>query len=89
MCESAANALGRVGAFASPYLVRTTTPITTVGAIMLVVNLVTAFSAWQLPETKGHFIGHTSLEDTNNEGGEVEVSGALDTSNQARVPPIV
>jgi hypothetical protein len=56
---------------------------------MLVVNLVTAFSASQLPETKGHFIGHTSLEDTNNDGGEVETSGALDTRNQDQLPPIV
>lgn len=56
---------------------------------MLVTNLVTAFSAWHLPETKGHVIGHTSLEDTNSESGEVETSRAPDTSNQARMPPIV
>jgi MFS family permease len=63
--HSVANALGRIGAFSSPYLVSSRTPITTVGVIMLVVNLVTATSAYQLPETKGVEIGHVT--DNNQE----------------------
>jgi MFS family permease len=80
--HSAANALGRVGAFISPYLVRSNTPITTVGAVMLAINAVTAFSAWYLPETKGVEIGHVTDEDQNSNTSTTSI-------NQASVPPIV
>ena len=41
--HSVANALGRCGAFASPYLVRTSIPISSVGGIILAINAITAF----------------------------------------------
>jgi putative MFS transporter len=86
--HSAANALGRVGAFISPYLVSTSLPIRTVGAIILATNLVTAFSAWHLPETKGHVIGHSNLDPSSHPTNATE-SIQNDTSDQAPVPPIV
>ena len=61
--HSAANAMGRIGAFISPYLVGTNNPIKSVGSIMLIIHLFTAWCAYHLPESKGRVIGHTSLED--------------------------
>lgn len=78
--HSMANALGRVGAFISPYLVSSRNPITTVGAIILAVNIVTATSAFHLPETKGVEIGHATDESKDN---------STTTASQAPVPPIV
>ena len=79
--HSVANALGRCGAFASPYLVRTSIPISSVGVIMLVINLVTAFSASRLPETKGVEIGHVTDDNQSNT--------TTNSTSQAAVPPIV
>ena len=73
--HSAANAMGRTGAFLSPYLVGTNNHIKVVGSIMLVIHLFTAWSAWHLPESKGRDLGHTSLEDRNNEGEEEDKDG--------------
>jgi MFS family permease len=67
--HSAANAMGRTGAFLSPYLVGTMS-LQAVGSIMLLIHLFTAFCAWNLPETKGREIGHTSLDDDNGEEGK-------------------
>ena len=61
--HSAANAMGRTGAFLSPYLVGTNMPLKYVGCIMLVIHMFTAWCAYHLPESKGREIGHTSLED--------------------------
>jgi MFS family permease len=79
--HSAANAVGRVGAFISPFLVRTSTPITTVGAIMLTINIVTAFTAFHLPETKGVEIGHIT--------DEVQNTSQSTSTSRGEVPPIV
>lgn len=79
--HSMANALGRIGAFTSPYLVSSRTPITAVGAIMLVVNIVTAASASRLPETKGVEIGHVT-----DDNQQVDAGTATPPSV---VPPIV
>ena len=68
--HSAANAMGRIGAFCSPYLVGTNNPIKSVGSIMLVIHLFTAWCAWHLPESNGRDLGHTSLEDAGNEEDE-------------------
>jgi len=76
--HSVANALGRCGAFASPYLVRTSIPISSVGGIMLAINVVTAFSAFHLPETKGTEMGHVEEENTTTA-----------SISEAEVPPIV
>ena len=77
--HSVANALGRCGAFASPYLVRTSIPISSVGGIILAINAITAFSSFHLPETKGAEIGHvTKAEHTTT-----------NFTNDAEVPPIV
>lgn len=65
--HSAANAMGRTGAFISPYLVGTNNPIKSVGSIMLVIHIFTAFCACHLPESKGREIGHTDeIDDAND-----------------------
>lgn len=73
--HSAANAVARIGAFASPYLVGSNNSMLTVGTIMLVISLFTAYCTSKLPETKGRQIGHTSLDDGNaeeeNDGNEM------------------
>lgn len=61
--HSAANAMGRTGAFVSPYLVGTNNSMQTVGSIMLMIHLLTAYFAYNLPETRGREIGHTSLDE--------------------------
>lgn len=65
--HSAANAVGRTGAFMSPYLVGTNNSLKTVGSVMIAIHLFTAWCAWHLPESKGRDLGHTSLE---KDGGE-------------------
>lgn len=91
MGHSAANALGRVGAFISPYLVRTSTPMATIGTVILCTNLVTAFSAWHLPETKGHTIGHTNLDPSMHASAATQnvCQNNTATTTEAAVPPIV
>mmetsp|Transcript_22109 Transcript_22109/g.33475 ORF Transcript_22109/g.33475 Transcript_22109/m.33475 type:complete len:501 (+) Transcript_22109:47-1549(+) len=61
--HASANAMGRTGAFFSPYLVGGNMSMLAVGSIMLAIHLFTAFCAYHLPETKGREIGHTSLDD--------------------------
>ena len=65
--HSAANAVGRTGAFVSPFLVGTNMPLKYVGCIMLVIHMFTAWCAYHLPESKGHEIGHTILEDSDDD----------------------
>lgn len=60
--HSAANAMGRTGAFMSPYLLSAAS-IKLVGSVMLLIHLLTALCAYHLPESKGRDLGHTSLED--------------------------
>lgn len=71
--HSAANAMGRTGAFMSPYLTGTL-PLKSVGAIMLVIHLLTACAAYNLPESKGRDLGRTSLEDVKPDDGQGEGS---------------
>lgn len=71
--HSTANAMGRLGAFCSPYLIGTDNPIKSVGVTMLVIHFITALCAWNLPESKGKDLGHTSLEDVAND--ETDDSG--------------
>ncbi len=66
--HAASNAMGRTGAFISPYLVGTNNPIKIVGCIMLVVHLMTALSAFHLPESKGHEMGHMLNDDEDTNG---------------------
>ena len=51
--HSVANAVGRIGGFMSPYLVSSTTPVTTIGVVMFAISILAAFCAWNLPETGG------------------------------------
>mmetsp|Transcript_9188 Transcript_9188/g.19611 ORF Transcript_9188/g.19611 Transcript_9188/m.19611 type:complete len:522 (+) Transcript_9188:142-1707(+) len=74
--HSAANAMGRTGAFISPYLIGTNNPIKSVGSIMLVIQIFTAFCACHLPESKGREIGHTDeiddAEDIADDSAETD-----------------
>lgn len=56
--HSAANAVARTGGFFSPYLVGGKLPLPTIGIIMLVIHLFTAYCASRLPETRGKRLGH-------------------------------
>ena len=76
--HSAANAVARTGGFFSPYLVGGKLPLPTIGIIMLVIHLFTAFCASRLPETRGKRLGH-ALSMADNGGGyqfETEMSSA-------------
>lgn len=56
--HAVANSFGRIGAFVAPYIVaERSTPIHKVGLSMLIMHLVAAFAAWQLPETTGIGLG--------------------------------
>ena len=81
--HSAANAMGRTGAFLSPYLVGTNNSLQFVGCSMLVIHLVTAWCASRLPETKGRDLGHTSLDEIADLGKEEEVGGEMSFSYDA------
>ena len=63
-----------MGAFMSPYLLSNDS-LKLIGGILLGVRLLTALSAWNLPESMGRDLGHTSLEDdekdTETEGHEM------------------
>jgi len=88
--HSAANAMGRTGAFMTPYLVGTNNPIKFVGCVMLAIHLITAVSAYHLPESKGRDLGHTSLEDNEANGEEgkdgSEMTFRYDNDAEARRP---
>mmetsp|Transcript_6521 Transcript_6521/g.14754 ORF Transcript_6521/g.14754 Transcript_6521/m.14754 type:complete len:537 (+) Transcript_6521:201-1811(+) len=71
--HSAANAIGRTGAFISPYLVGTNNSLKAIGPIMLVIHLLTAWCSHYLPESKGKGLGHTADDDAN-EGEEKDGS---------------
>lgn len=59
--HSALNAVARLGAFFSPYLVVESNPLWLVGLIFLMVNMVAAFTATTLVETKGMEMGKAVL----------------------------
>jgi hypothetical protein len=68
--HSSANAMARLGAFFSPFLVDTLS-LQSLGILMLVVHWFTAFCVCQLPETKGaHMGGRGSYIHNEAEGGE-------------------
>lgn len=62
--HSAANAVGRLGGFFSPYVVAGNTSLPVVGIVMLFVHGFTAFCASRLPETKGKAIGRVNQAST-------------------------
>lgn len=59
--HSAANAMARIGGFASPFLVEGRSSIVTVGFVLLAVNIATALCSFLLPETKGIEMGKAAL----------------------------
>lgn len=75
--HSAVNAVARLFTLSSPYIVSTNNSFEVVGIVFLVAHLVTALAAYQLPETKGHYLGHTSEEDEREDSGTM-VSGGLE-----------
>ena len=83
--HSAANAVARTGGFFSPYLVGGKLSLPTVGIIMLVIHVFTAFCASRLPETRGKRLGHALSMAVDDSGGyqfETEMSSA---EHEARV----
>ena len=80
--HSAANAVARTGGFFSPYLVGGKLPLPTVGIIMLVIHLFTAFCASRLPETRGKRLGHALSMADGGDGYQFE---AEMSSAEARV----
>jgi MFS family permease len=55
--HSAANAVTRLAASLSPYLLTNATPYPVIGAVMFAISLCTATCVWELPETKGLNMG--------------------------------
>ena len=80
--HSAANAVARTGGFFSPYLVGGKLPLPTIGIIMLVIHLFTAFCASRLPETRGKRLGHALSMEDNGDGYQYETEMS---SAEARV----
>ena len=66
--HSAANAMGRTGAFLSPYLLSHDN-IKLIGSVMLVLHLLTALTAYHLPESKGQDLGQIADNEGGDEGG--------------------
>jgi sugar phosphate permease len=60
--HSSANAVARLGAFVSPYLVKPSTSFQVVGTIMLLISFVMAFYVLKLPESKGKELGAIETE---------------------------
>jgi MFS family permease len=58
--HSAANAVARIGALVSPFVVEGNMPLINMGLIMLAVHGVTVICISQLPETKGSHMGAVS-----------------------------
>lgn len=71
--HAAANAIARLGGSLSPFLVRDSVDFTTIGTAMLVVSLVTAFSSYHLPETRGFKMGEV-----------LSISPSTDTSKESK-----
>ena len=67
--HATANAVARLGAFCSPYLVEShRIPLWKLGAIMFLVHVITALCVCKLPETKGRSMGAgTERQSTENE----------------------
>jgi MFS family permease len=59
--HSAANAVARFSGAFSPYVVSSTTPFRTIGAVILTISVSTCLFAWNLPETKGKSMGAVGL----------------------------
>jgi len=59
--HSALNAVARIGAFFSPYLVVESNPLWFVGLVFLIVNMVAAVTASTLVETQGMEMGKAVL----------------------------
>jgi MFS family permease len=85
--HSSANAIARIGALLSPFLVQGNVPLVQMGFIMLVVHACTVLFVSTLPETKGSHMGATTEEEADDEvsfemgqGGHIksEVSSASD-----------
>ena len=55
--HSAANAVARTSGAFCPYIVSSTTPFRTIGALMLAISVSTCICSWQLPETNGKSMG--------------------------------
>lgn len=90
--HSSANAIGRTGAFITPYLVGTNNSLKQIGIIMLVIHFSTACCASYLPESKGKGLGHTDevTEEEGKEGSEMAFRYDNDTTAQpASSRPIV
>jgi sugar phosphate permease len=85
--HSSANAVARLGAFVSPYLVKPSTSFQVVGTVMLLISFVTAFSVSKLPETKGKGLGAVEMEHLEEEAAEQAVEIAPQTADSTR--PIV
>lgn len=64
--HSTANAVARLGAFFSPFLVEGGTPLIRVGVIMLIVHAFTVICVAKLPETKGRGMGAAEENDSHS-----------------------
>jgi len=80
--HSSANAMARIGAFFSPFLVEGSTPLPRIGLIMLFVHLFTAACTSGLPETMGRAMG---AAEPNSVGDEHELVPASEDGDNAEL----
>jgi MFS family permease len=76
--HSAANAVARIGAFVSPFVIADNSP-RIIGLVMLFVHLFTAMCVSKLPETKGKHMGASNEDD----GNEIDLLGDEDAVDSA------
>jgi len=77
--HSAANAVGRIGALSSPFLIQGDASMVKKGLIMLVIHAGTVIFASMLPETKGSRMGSTQ----DDAIGRNEAVGDMDANGEA------
>jgi MFS family permease len=101
--HSAANAIARIGAFFSPFVIEGNTSLLEMGVIMFVVHAMTVFCVAHLPETKGSHMGgghhtHDELHDlalheeaSNDEGfsGQNAIAEEVENESDGSVHQII
>ena len=82
--HSAANAVARIGALVSPFVVQGNMPLVRMGLIMLVIHGVTVICISQLPETKGSHMGGISSGPEHGESSSTGSSSSVEPEQDAQ-----
>lgn len=82
--HSAANAVARIGALVSPFVVQGDMPLITMGLIMLAIHGVTVICISQLPETKGSHMGGVPSGPEHDESSSTGSSTSVEPEQDAQ-----